>query len=83
MSTIRGSALPVPWGAPDQTPIKPTVILTAILRSLRAPGERRRLDRAVPARPSCHPAVPTFFPFDVRDFVGEGCARQRNDRRSR
>jgi hypothetical protein len=25
--------------------------------------------------------LPTFFPFDVRYFVGEGCAGQRNERR--
>jgi len=83
MSTIRGFALPVPWVARDQRRVEPTVILAAILRSLRAPSERRRLDRAVPAGPSRRPAVPTFFPFDVRDFVGEGRARQRDDRRSR
>jgi hypothetical protein len=80
MSTIRGFALPVPWVARDQKPVKPTAILAVILRSFRARSERRRVDRAVPARPSGHPNVPTFFPFDARDFVGEGRARQRGDR---
>jgi hypothetical protein len=83
MSTIPGSALPIPWGARDQKLVKPTVILAAILRSLGAPSERRCLDRTVPAGPGRRPAVPTFFPFDVRDFVGEGRARQRDDRRLR
>jgi hypothetical protein len=83
MSTIRGFALPVPWVARDQKRVKPTAILAAILRSFRARRERRRVDRAVPAGLSSRPSLPTFFPFDVRDFVAEGCARQRNDRWSR
>jgi hypothetical protein len=61
MSTIPGSALPIPWGARDQKLVKPTVILAAILRSLGAPSERRCLDRTVPAEPGRRPAVPTFF----------------------
>jgi len=80
MSTIRGFALPVPWVARDQKLVKPTAILAAILRSFRARSERRGVDRAVPAGPSGRPSVPTSFPFDVRDFVGEGRARQRSDR---
>jgi hypothetical protein len=79
MITIRVFALPVRWGTRDQKLVKPTMILTAIRRSLRARSERRRLDLAVPARPSGRPAVPTFFPFDLYDFVGEGRARQRSD----
>jgi hypothetical protein len=83
MSTIRGFALPVPWVAREQKLVKPTAILAAILRSFRARSERRRVDQAVSAGPSDRPSVPTFFPFDVRDFVGEGCTRQGNDRWSR
>jgi hypothetical protein len=83
MSTIRGFALPIPWGDREQKLVKPMATLAAILRSVRAPSERRRLDRAVPAGPSRRPPVPTFFPFDVGDFVGEGRARLRDDRRSR
>jgi hypothetical protein len=83
MSTIRGFALPIPWAARDQKLVKPTAIFAAILRSFRARSERRRVDRAVPAGPSSGPIVPTFFPFDVGDFVGEGRARQRSDRWSR
>src|SRR5271167_1477335 len=72
MSTVRDFALPTPPVARDQRLVKTMAILTGILRSLHTRSERRRLDREVPARPSCHPALPTFFPFDVRDFVGEG-----------
>ena len=81
MSTVRDFALPTPPAARDQKLVKPIAILAGILRSLHTRSERRRLDRAVPARPSCHPVLPTFFPFDVGDFVGEGCARQRDGRR--
>jgi hypothetical protein len=81
MSTVRDFALPTPPVARDQKLVKQMAILTGILRSLHTRSERRRLDRAVPARPNGHPVLPTFFPFDVGDFVGEGCAGQRNDRR--
>jgi hypothetical protein len=81
MSTIRDFVLPTPPVAHDQTLVKPMAILAGILRLLHTGSERHRLDRAVPARPSCYPALPTFFPFDVRDLIGGGCGEQRNDPR--
>ena len=62
MSTVRDFALPTPPAARDQKLVKPIAILAGILRSLHTRSERRRLDRAVPARPSCHPVLPTFSP---------------------
>jgi hypothetical protein len=81
MSTVRDFALPIPPIARDRNLAKAMAILAAILRLLHTRSERRRLDRAVPEKPCCHPVLPTFFPFDVRYFVGEGCAGQRNERR--
>jgi hypothetical protein len=81
MSTVRDFALPTPPVARDQNSVKPMVILAGILRSLHTRSERRRLDRAVSARPSCQPVLPTFFPFDVSGLIDDGCAGRRNDRR--
>ena len=81
MSTVRGFALPAPPAASDWNLVKPLAIVARILRWVPTRSERRRLDRAAPARPNCYPAVPTFFPFNVRDLITQGCAEQREDRR--
>jgi hypothetical protein len=81
MSTVRGFALPAPSAARDRKLVKPVAIVARILRSVHTWSKRRRLDRAVPARPNCRPAVPTFFLFNVRDLIAQGCAEQHEDRR--
>ncbi|MBV8133445.1 MAG: hypothetical protein JO282_13175 [Alphaproteobacteria bacterium] len=83
MSRVPGFALPAFPAARDQKPVKPVAIVARILRSIHALSDRRQLDRAVSVRPSRHPAVPTFFPFDVRHLIAQGWAEQRDDPRSR
>ena len=78
MSTVRGIALPAPTAAFDQQLSKPAAIVARILRSIHSLSQRSRV---VSARPDRHPPVPTFFPFDVRDLIAQGCARERADRR--
>jgi hypothetical protein len=62
--------------ARDQKLTKPTALLTAVLRLLRHRRACRRSERAVPTAAGCCCAVQAFFPFDVRDLVGEGQRRR-------
>ena len=68
MSAVRGFALPVPI-ARAQRLDKPAGTVARISRLVQTISERRRLDRMVPVRPSCHPVVPTLFPFNLRNLI--------------
>jgi hypothetical protein len=67
-------------GVCDQSLVNPMPISTVM--PLHASRGRRRLYGAAPTSPGCRPPVPTFFPFDVLDLVGQGRAEQRKHSRS-
>ena len=69
MSAVRGFALPAPI-ARAQRLDKPAETVARIFRFVQAISERRRLDRVAPGRRSCHPVVPTLFPFNLRNLIG-------------
>jgi hypothetical protein len=75
--TLRDFGLTTHPAHRDWTPVKPTSIWFALLRLLPARGTRRGSEHTLPTTPSRCPAVPSFFPFDVRDLVGDGRALRK------
>jgi hypothetical protein len=80
-STIRSSARQAPKAADGRERWPAAALLTVLRRLSRARREPGRPEDALPIDRDRGRFLSVFFPFDVRDLIGDGQAEERGNRR--